>query len=366
MYVFQRIISYVAVSVLLAGAVGSVKAADPAAPPLTPLNIDNTRIGIAGFSSGAYMAIQMQLSYPEIFKRAGIVAGGPYACAEDLDAVSDTTRLYKCMQGQEASEYIIPAKLKEWALRASQRAAGGLASLDDGTAFFLHGTNDKTVEQFVARDAVSQYGQLRVNGEGTRLVRIKITDDDRRSFAHTFPTQSEGGECNKSVFPYISRCGFDGAEAVVKMLFGPPYEVQPSTPGGVEKFDQTTLRPEGSVIADYGYAYIPQACKAGQKCGVLLMLHGCSQTAQAVNPDPTQGEQGVPVGDRFAKQTGFNKWADPYSLIVVYPQVQVSKNPDNINGCWDWWGYTGKEFDLRTGKQALFLINTLKALGYKS
>jgi predicted esterase len=48
---------------------------------LPKLKIDPARTAVVGLSSGAYMATQMQLAYPELFPNAALVAGGPFGCA---------------------------------------------------------------------------------------------------------------------------------------------------------------------------------------------------------------------------------------------------------------------------------------------
>ena len=38
--------------------------------------------------------------------------------------------------------------------------------------------------------------------------------------------------------------------------------------------------------------------------------------------------------------------------IVLYPQVAPSNTlPVNPQGCWDWWGYSGLNFQVRSGAQ---------------
>ena len=123
-------------------------------------------------------------------------------------------------------------------------------------------------------------------------------------------------------------------------------------------------------MADKGFAYIPRACAAGEACGVLIALHGCNQAAESKNPASNSSDPG-PVGDRFATQTGFNRWADAYRVIMLYPQVRPSPIGDtsplsNFNGCYDWWGYTGQDYDLRTGKQITFIVNLLGSVGYSA
>ncbi|GLU33204.1 hypothetical protein Busp01_30460 [Trinickia caryophylli] len=52
---------------------------------------------------------------------------------------------------------------------------------------------------------------------------------------------------------------------------------------------------------------------------------------------------------RSPRNVGFNRWAAAYRLVIVYPQTRTTN--DNYGGCWDWWGYTGQQFDTRTGSQ---------------
>ena len=54
-----------------------------AAVNLPALNIDKTQTTVSGLSSGGFMAAQLHVAYSATFnKGAGIVAGGPFYCAE--------------------------------------------------------------------------------------------------------------------------------------------------------------------------------------------------------------------------------------------------------------------------------------------
>jgi len=45
----------------------------------------------------------------------------------------------------------------------------------------------------------------------------------------------------------------------------------------------------------------------------------------------------------FIKGSGFARWANANRFVILFPQVSV--NPLlNPKGCWDWWGYTGKDY----------------------
>jgi hypothetical protein len=49
--------------------------------------------------------------------------------------------------------------------------------------------------------------------------------------------------------------------------------------------------------------------------------------------------------------------------VVVYPQTRASFMPLNPKGCWDWWGYSGADYDTRNGVQLRWLANLVDALG---
>jgi hypothetical protein len=50
-------------------------------------------------------------------------------------------------------------------------------------------------------------------------------------------------------------------------------------------------------------------------------------------------------------------------LVVLYPQAIASVVPLNPEGCWDWWGYDGPNFAVKTGLQMVTIMNMVTALG---
>ena len=54
-----------------------------AAVELPALQLDKTQTTVSGLSSGGYMAVQLHVAFSSVFaKGAGVVAGGPFYCAE--------------------------------------------------------------------------------------------------------------------------------------------------------------------------------------------------------------------------------------------------------------------------------------------
>lgn len=311
---------------------------------LPKLNVDADRVMVAGLSSGAYMATQLHVALSDRIHGAALVAGGPYGCAGgDLK-----TALSACMKGEPVID------VAALATRARERAADGkiaaLAHLAGDPVLVLHGSKDETVAASVSRAAATFYESLR--DADLALAGLTVTWDGDRPFPHLFPTSSGERSCETSAEPYVGNCGFDAAGSIFTALYGSAPQVAPATAGGkLLPFAQGTYAPAGSKteLADEGRVYVPAACADGQPCGVLVALHGCQQNIDN-------------VGDAFVSETGFNRWADAYGVVVLYPQTRASLAPLNPKACWDWWGYTGAGYDTRDGAQVAWFANVLDAL----
>ena len=314
-------------------------------PPLPRLKLDPARVAVIGLSSGAYMATQAQLAYPELFPNATLVAGGPYGCAAGQLKLALTT----CMKGVPAPD--VDALVAQALKRSATGEIGVLKDLAGAHVYLLHGSADTTVTPAVAEAAARFYEKLRDGIPG--LAGMQVHDDGARHFAHNLPVATKGDDCATSVAPYLGHCGFDAAGAVFVQMYGKPSRAVAATAHGeLRTFDQDPLRPDGvdALMAKVGYVYLPPDCLAGHPCGLMVALHGCKQNAEA-------------VGEAFVKDAGFNRWADAYDVAVLYPQARASFAPLNPQACWDWWGYSGAGYDSRHGVQLRWLVNAVRALG---
>jgi poly(3-hydroxybutyrate) depolymerase len=314
-------------------------------PSLPALKLDPARTAVAGLSSGAYMASQAQLTYPELFPNAALVAGGPYGCAEGQLARA----LGTCMKGTPAPD--VSALLARATARSAAGENGVLKDLAHARVYLLHGTEDAVVAPAVAQANVHFYEQLRERVPG--LNGMQVHDDSQRAFAHNLPVAASGDDCGTSQAPYLGHCGFDAAGEIFARMFGKPVQaVATDARSTLQTFDQDTLRPAGvdAFLAGTGYVYVPADCAAGKRCGLLVVFHGCKQDADA-------------VGKAFVEDAGFNRWADAYDVAVLYPQTRASFAPLNPQACWDWWGYSGADYDTRQGVQLRWLVNAVRALG---
>lgn len=342
--------SIVLVACLAAWASASAAFATPASDVSSDfrpkeLNIEPDRIAVAGISSGGFMTTQLQLAYPETFPRAAMLAGGPYDCFAVAGGVKG------CLYDSGLSSQQMDSMVDRATRNAGNHLLGDLAQLDHGVVYVLYGTEDVVVGPKIAGSVATFYRQLKAT-LGSQLADLQISEDGTHDFGHTFPTYlpplpisnpRAGDNCNKSVSPYLGRCGFDGAKNILEHLY-PEIKTGAEPDGAAGKLTIVPVKSfapaGGASIGKYFYTYTPAACLKGQPCGLLLALHGCNQNDSM-------------IGLSFVRDVGFNRWADDYRLIVVYPQTQSTA--DNPGGCWDWWGYTGPQFDTRNGPQIAWL-----------
>lgn len=321
---------------------GVVACGGEKAPALPAIQLDPARVAVAGLSSGAYMATQVHFALNERIHGAALVAGGPYGCAAGVLE----TALGPCMAAQPAAP-----DFGTLAAAATARAATGsiapLSAFDGDRVLVLHGAADTTVAPALAAVTAGLYRA--VGGDG-----LQLTLDDRQAFGHGLPTRDVGAPCATPAAPWLLDCGIDGAGLAMRALFGGGAATVAADPpdavgGTLAAFDQTALAPDGVAgLADTGYVYTPAACRDGA-CGALVVFHGCEQNVEK-------------VGEAFVRDAGFNRWADLHRVVVVYPQTQSSYVPLNPKACWDWWGYGGADYDLKSGGQIRFVAALLDRL----
>ena len=309
------------------------------AASLPALTLDPARTTVSGISSGAYMATQVHLAFSDRIAGAALLAGGPYGCAQ----ASLETALGRCLN--PAADKL--PDVTQLAADVRARAADGRIAALDGLAgdrvHVFHGTLDATVAAGVSAAGAELYRQL-----GGAIV----DEDNARAIAHTFPTVDRGAACDKSEPPYIGNCGFDAAASIFQALYGDAPAGAGSGDGELRRFDQRAYLVDGhdAQLADTGFVYIPKTCGAGEACALHVAFHGCQQNADA-------------IGEAFVRDAGYNRWADAYRMVVLYPQTRATFAPLNPKACWDWWGYSGTGYDTRGGAQLRWLARAAKALG---
>lgn len=301
------------------------------------------------------MAVQFGVSWSSIVKGVGVIAGGPYYCAQGTatdgllgNFFSDLTATGPCMKGPAPDLGPLFDKTDEWTRRGAIDDIGNIARQ---RIYIFAGYNDAIVNPRIA-DATYRFFQhyLTDRGKGNIFYQNAI------GAGHSQVTVDYGLSCDDNKDYFIDKCNYDQAGIILQHTYGALNSKNQGEPlGTLVPFDQRQFTfpdsPGSYSLAETGYLYLPGACAAGQPCRVHVAFHGCKQNVDA-------------IGDRYIRHAGYNEWADTNRLIVLYPQTAAGNPltdfwvPPNPYGCWDWWGYTDFNYAAKAGRQ----IATVKAM----
>jgi len=313
------------------------------------------QITVSGVSSGGFFAVQFHVAYSSIIRGAGIIAGGPFYCAQGNVDIA----LASCMRtpGLISVDELVAITHSTY---LTTRTIDDPKNLSMDTKVWLFtGTEDTVVNPGVVHKLQSYYGNFGVD-------EIKLVDTVPAE--HSWVTDSYGNSCSFKGEPYINNCGYNAANELLTYLHSTSGKgnlsstsvhtslnnftgTNKSSKGGgkLVKINQKTFVPPGVIPAaiglhDTAYAFLPDGCSfGGQNCDIHVAFHGCLQ--------------GIPkIGMQFVNNTGLNEVAAAYNIIVLYPQAMATLT--NPKGCWDWWGYSGEDYSSQLGVQ----MKTVKAM----
>lgn len=307
-----------------------------AAINLPAYNVDTSQTTVSGLSSGGFMANQLGIAYSSLFKGVGVFAAGPYMCA----GLSNYT---SCMYNASISSSALANMQNRIDTWSASGAIDNKSNIANQKVYLFIGTSDYTVGPNPTTALKTQYTNNGVTAANMEHV-------VRSGAAHTFPTDFDStgnNSCSSAASPYISNCGYDGAKAVLQKFYGTlnPRNNAPAA-GNYIEFNQSEFV-NNPGMASTGWAYVPANCASGSQCKVHVALHGCQQSTDK-------------IGDRFVKNTGYSRWADTNSIIVLFPQTKTdntsrstaaSGSLANPNACWDWIGWYGGNFAQKAGTQ---------------
>jgi poly(3-hydroxybutyrate) depolymerase len=314
---------------LLAAPLNAARAAED----LPRLGVTLPATSVSGLSSGAYMAGQIELAHSKDIVGAGIIAGGPFACAET--ASGRLFPYWPIVMWQNASQAANACMKVTWgvpdaeklAKRAKELAEDGkideLSGVADDKVYLFSGNKDQTVQRQVVEAAKRFYTAAGVPEASVTLV--------QKEGGHAFITETEGTACGLSEQPYVSDCDYDQAKAILEWIYGAPLADPSSSPTGkFITFDQSSFgQGAANGLAAEGVVYVAAACETNPGCRLHIALHGCEQARES-------------VGDAFIKESGFGRYADTNRLVILFPQIAGSVV--NPHGCWDWWGYSDIDY----------------------
>ncbi len=293
-------------------------------------DLDPERISVSGISAGAYMAGQMHIAMSGTIKGAGLIAGGPYNCAQN----SLSNALENCTKEGSVDVGVLQASMNA---SADAGAIDELANLEGSPVWLFRSPTDPLVRKGLLDATATQYADLGAD--------VAVVDDIEA--AHGVPTLDTGAACDSFESPYLNACNYDAAGQILAKIHG---DLEPRGEATGELLTVTVPGAADVSLLSDAFLYVPAACAAGERCGLHVFFHGCSQSSEL-------------VGDAVARGAGFNEWADMNRLLVLYPQVKASKiAPMNPLGCFDWWGYTDEHYATRDGVQVRAVATLMKAL----
>eukprot|EP01113_Clastostelium_recurvatum_P017394 TRINITY_DN2040_c0_g1_i1.p1 TRINITY_DN2040_c0_g1~~TRINITY_DN2040_c0_g1_i1.p1 ORF type:complete len:359 (-),score=86.87 TRINITY_DN2040_c0_g1_i1:13-1065(-) len=311
--------------------------------------VDMSTLTVSGISSGGYMAVQFHVAYSSHISGAGVVAGGPYWCAQGDVAIAESA----CMAN--------PGLISLDELYAATTYAEGLDSIDptshlkDDRVWLFSGTRDTIVNPGVMSKLAQYYGHYISSSSGGSIVTEFTVEAE-----HCFPTLAYGDTCIHLGTPFINRCNYDAAGQILAHMYPDTTLLPPTTANAtnVKKIAQSGFVPSPFSskeigLQDYAYLYVPTQCNMSgtHPCKIHIAFHGCEQTVDYINTT-------------FVFHSGYNEWAESNNIIIVYPQARA--NDLNPKGCFDWWGYAGPDYATKIGPQMVTIYkmtNSVPSMG---
>ncbi|CAE6960322.1 unnamed protein product [Symbiodinium sp. KB8] len=309
---------------------------------MPPLNVDRNDITVSGISSGGFMAVQLHVAFSATFSKGlGVLAGGPYWCAMDNVEIALTS----CM----SVGYTIDSSYLE--LVAKWTAYSGFAdpttNMRDSNVWVLSAQQDTVVETEVVKKLEEFYTSYVADPS-------RIKGVYNQSGEHSQLTLDYGNACTTLAEPFLNKCDFDAAGALLQHIFEDSLAPPPSTAfnGTVYSFDQGIFFDSKVWAAAFGmgptgFVYVPKQCEAGTQCRLHVALHGCEMTQKD-------------IGQQYVLHGGYNSWADANDMVVLYPQAYT--NVLNPKGCFDWWSYAGLSYASNVGSQTLTIKRMVDSL----
>lgn len=286
-------------------------------------NIDPQGITISGISSGAYMAVQMEVAYSSVFSGAASVAGGVYWCAKGDSNLAQTA----CMS--QPSNINVNDQINQAKSLATAGSIDPIKDLANHKVYIYASPKDSIINP-VNSDKLQEF--LTAFMDPSHITTVHTVNS-----AHGFPTLKSGNPCTMAMLPWILNCNYDTAGAILQSMYGTLKPPVAAVNANLISFSQADFGDASTPLYASGWVYVPSACAAGAACKLHVALHGCQ-----MNPQFIQAQ--------FENLTGFNEWAESNNIIVLYPQSAML-NSANPYACWDWFGFTGSNYVTKSGRQ---------------
>jgi poly(3-hydroxybutyrate) depolymerase len=297
--------------------------------------LDITSVYVTGVSSGGFMATQLQVAYSGTFDGVGVVAAGPYDCGQ-----GNVIDFATCDIGAS-----LPALEQQAVTWSNEGLIDPTSNLAGKPVYVYHGTLDPVVNDLVSSGGVGFYQHFGAS------VQYHSTDPA----GHGWPTPYGVVACPLTSPPFLINCLDDPEGEMLRHWLGSVRAPNTGRPEGtLSTFSQDAYAPGGQApvlsMDDTGLLYTPPACANGAPCKLVVALHGCLSGQYL-------------LGAEFPELANLDTYADTNNLVILYPQAIASVIPVNPEGCWDWWGYDGADFAVKSAPQMETIMNMVSALG---
>ncbi|XP_021958453.2 uncharacterized protein LOC110854330 isoform X2 [Folsomia candida] len=300
------------------------------------------------------MATQLHVSHSALFHGVALFSQAFYRCGPH-SLVEFGLRCSKLGMGVFPYDFrlsIGDARRYEW-----MRLIDPLVNLRGQRIFVWIGELDEYVPLEMAMENAKFYETFTSNKS---LIRTTVFHAK-----HLLPTTNFGDACDQDAGQnvYLGNCNYSGAHAALEFLLrdkaniiNPFISTQmqniPQEEGSLMAYDQSEFY-SGRNITDeamgtLGFIYVPKMCQpqfniADEPCFLHVNFHGCNEW----HPQ---------VALRYIRNSGFLLVADANRILTVFPLT--TRVPQNMDGCWDFFSYTGSLFATKKGKQ----IKIVKAI----
>ena len=315
---------------------------------------------VSGHSSGGDMAVLHFVAFSSRVTGAGVNAGAPYGCnlLNQPETTCGTPGPWENwnQNDRKMDNYLVQ--------RANSGKVDPLSAMMGRKVLLFSGSADTVVYPSVMR---AVYRQLAPHVGASNVMSVFNIPAQ-----HAWVTADRSDHiCGYLGSPFINYCNYGlSGKVLAHVLDETLSSPTRATTANLKKLAQKPYLPSGTStakarLADDALLYVPTACTGtplaveegadgvnvhgGNKtasCRLHVFYHGCRQTGLNSHT--------------YVMKLGLHQWAESNRIVVLHPQAAWgTHNPD---GCWDWLGRTGADFDTTDGLQLATVGNMLKHL----
>ena len=173
---------------------------------------------------------------------------------------------------------------------ASKGDIDPLDGLSKGKVYLYSGKDDIVVDTKVVATARDFYAEAGVPSQQI----VFISDKEG---GHAFLSDTAGNACSANKSPFIDRCPYDQAGAILSHIYGGLYPRGKADAASFVSFDQSPYAGKDANLAAQGVAYIPKTCRTIAVAKFMSSFTAAlSPRTTSATPSPTK--QASPIGRR--------------------------------------------------------------------